>query len=289
MLPIFTDKPNPTTLFQASTLYKGKVEIKFFPKSHIYKINGKSVTGVTTILGMYDKSAALVSWATELFRDHLLDLFEKNVPITMDHVYEGCNLHNQKKTQAADIGTEVHDWIEAYINNENPAMPKSKEAQIGVTSFLEWVESNKVKFISSERVVYSKKHNFVGKMDIEAKVNGKLCLIDIKTSNGIYNTYYMQTAAYARADEEESGREYQGRYIIRLSKETEKEYNLRMKKKNINRVRNGKEEFNYPPYEVFESKFLDDKPGNMERDFKSFLACKVLKDYDKETGFWAKD
>lgn len=277
------------TEFQASTLYKGKVDIKFFPNSHIYKVNGKSVTGVTTILGMYDKSGALVIWATELFRDHLLDLIGKGNVIGEDHVYEGCDLHNKKKIQAADIGTEVHDWIEAHIKNENPAMPKSREAQIGVNSFLDWVAANKVKFLSSERVVYSKKHDFIGKMDIEAKVNGKLCLIDIKTSNGIYNTYYMQTAAYARADEEESGRKYEGRYIIRLSKETEKEYNLRMKKKNINRVRNGKEEYTYPAYQVFESKYLDDKLDNMNRDFKAFLACKILKDYDKETGFWAKE
>lgn len=269
---------------QESVLYKGKVKIQLWTVSHRYKANGESVTGVTTILNMYDKSAAFVIWATELYRDFLLGI---KGAITEEHIYEGCDLHNKRKEEAANIGTEVHEWIELYIKGENPAMPKSKEAQIGVTSFLEWVSANKVKFLSSERMVYSKKHHYVGTMDIEAKVNGKLCLIDIKTSNGIYNTYYMQTAAYVRADEEESGREYQGRYIIRLSKETEKEYNLRMKKKNINRVRNGKEEYSYPPYQVFESKFLDDKPENMERDFKGFLACQTLKEFDKETGFYA--
>ncbi len=270
---------------QESTLYKGKVKVQFWPTSHRYKVNGESVTGVTTILGMYDKSGALVTWATELYRDFLLERLGGG--ITEEHIYEGCVLHNKRKEEAADIGTQVHDWIEAYIKKEDPEMPESREAQIGVGAFLDWVSVNKVKFLSSERVVYSKKYNFIGKMDIEAKVNGKLCLIDIKTSNGIYNTYSMQTAAYARADEEESYRKYVGRYIIRLSKETEKEYDLRMEKKNINRVRNGKDHFEYPPYQVFETAYLDESPENMERDFKAFLACKVLKDFDKETGFWA--
>ena len=66
-------------------------------------------------------------------------------------------------------------------------MPKRREAQIAVNAFLDWEAANKVKFVSSERVVYSKKHDYIGKMDIEAKVNGKLSMIDIKTSNGLYN------------------------------------------------------------------------------------------------------
>lgn len=274
------------TEIQESTLYKGKVKVQFYPKAHRYTINGKPAGGsVTGILSMYDKSAALVSWATELYRDFLLENLKRG--ITEEHIYEGCILHNKRKEEAADVGTAVHDWIDAYIKNENPEMPEMREAQIGVNAFLDWVSANKVKFLTSERVVYSKKHNFIGKMDIEAKVNGKLCLIDIKTSNGIYNTYNMQTAAYAKADEEESGRKYVGRWIIRLSKETEREYNMRMAKKNVNRERNGKEEIDYPPYQVFETKYLDDAAENMDRDFKAFLACKVLKDFDKETGFWA--
>lgn len=271
--------------FQESTLYKGKIEIKFFPKSHQYWVNGVRKTGVTTILGMYDKSAALVSWATELYRDFLLDIGISK--LTEDHIFEGCNLHNVKKEEAASIGTEVHDWIEAHIKGEKPTMSETREAQIGVNAFLDWVSENKVKFISSERVVYSKTYDFIGKMDIEAKVNGKLCLIDIKTSNGIYNTYNMQCAAYVRADEEERKIKYQGRWIIRLAKETEKEYIKRMEKKNASKARAGKDSFDYPSYQVFEAKFLDNETGNIDRDFKAFLACKVLKEFDNETGFYA--
>lgn len=267
--------------FQETSLYGGKVKIKFYPESHRYYVNGKPQSGVTTYIGILDKSRALVIWATELYRDYLLEHLSNG--IGEDHIFEGCVLHEARKQAAADIGTEVHDWIEKFIKDENPEMPESREAQIGVNAFLEWVDVHKVEFLSSERVVYSKKHGFIGKMDIEAKVNGKLCLVDIKTSNGLYNTYGLQTAAYVRADEEESGRQYQGRWLIRLAKETEAEYRSRMAKKNAMRERKGKEPVEYPPYQVFEAKFLDDQQGNLERDYKAFLAAKSLYEWNRET------
>ncbi len=271
--------------FQESSLYGGKVKIKFYPDSHRYYVDGKPQTGVTTYIGIVDKSRALVIWATELYRDYLLAQLKGG--ITEAHVFEGCGLHEERKQAAADIGTEVHNWVEGFIKGEHPDMPETREAQIGVNAFLEWVEANKVKFLSSERIVYSKKHGYIGKMDIEAKVNGKLCLIDIKTSNGLYNTYGLQTAAYVRADEEESGRKYHGRWLIRLAKETEADYVARMAKKNQNRMRKGKEPIDFDPYEVFETKFLDDEPGNLERDFGAFLSAKSLFEWNKATDFWA--
>lgn len=265
------------------SLYKGKVQGKFFPESHQYWVDGKRKTGVTTYIGIVDKSRALVVWATDLARDYLLDV---NGQITQDHVFEACGLHEVRKAEAASIGDEVHDWVENYIKGQTPEMPESKEAQIGVNAFLDWMAANKVKFISSERVVYSKKYDYIGKMDIEAKVNGKLCLIDIKTSNGIYNTYGLQTAAYVRADEEESGKEYAGRWVIRLAKETEKEYVARMAKKNVARERRRKGPIEVKPYQVFEAKFQDEGGTEMQRDFEGFIAAKKLFDWNKATDLW---
>lgn len=273
------------TEFTEIELYKGKVKGRFFPESHQYWIDGKRKTGVTTYIGIMDKSRPLVIWATELYRDYLLGNLKKG--ITEEMVFEGCQLHEERKKEAADIGTEVHDWIEKYVKGEKLEMPESREAQIGVSAFIDWIQANKVKFLSSERVVYSKKHDYIGKMDIEAEVNGKLCLIDIKTSNGLYNTYSMQTAAYVKADEEESGRNYKGRWLIRLAKETEREYLARMNLKNKNRIRKGKEIVEVQPYQVFEAKYLDDEIMNIERDFKAFINAKELFLWNKATDFFA--
>lgn len=288
--------PKPTAEFEEFDLYKGKVKIKFYPNSHRYLANGKPTDGsVTGIIGIKDKSGGLVPWAVALGCNHIRDKWLKSQEITEQDFIDAENLHTVKKLEAANVGTEVHDWVEKYIKfllkkkgHEMPEMPESKEAQIGVNAFLDWVADNKVVFKSSERAIYSRKYGYVGKMDIEAKVNGELCLLDIKTSSDIRNDFYMQTAAYVRADEEESDRVYAGRWIIRLSKETEKEYNIRMNKKNDERERKGKDRFDFPSYQVFDPHFLDGDEGNMDRDFKAFLACKTLKKFEDETGFWAK-
>ena len=179
------------TIIKEFSLYKGKCKVKFYPNSHKYLVNNKLVSGsVTGILSVFDKSQVLINWATELFRDYLLD--EIGIDnIKEEHIYTGCDLHFERKQKAADIGNAIHLWCSQYIKGEKPEMPEEKEVQIGVNAFMDWINANKVKFISSERAVYSKKYDYIGMLDIEAKINGKLMLIDLKSSNGIYNTMYM--------------------------------------------------------------------------------------------------
>src|ERR1700722_13603099 len=274
--------------FVEFSLYEGKVKGKFFPGSHQYWVNGKRKTGVTTYISIVDKSRPLITWATELYRDYLLEMLETNIVISQNIVHEGCTLHEERKQEAAAIGDEGQKWIEEYVQGGTPAMPETKEAQIGVSAFLDWTAAHKVEFLSSERIVYSKTHDYIGKLDIEATVNGKLCLIDIKTSNGIYNTYGLQTAAYVRADEEETGKKYHGRWIIRLAKETEAEYEQRMAKKNANRERKGQGAFEPAPYQVFEAVFLDEQPDALDRDFTAFLNAKALYEWNRETDTFRK-
>lgn len=278
-------KPQRPDVIEFS-LYGGKITGKFFEGSHQYWINGKRKTGVTTYIGIMDKSRPLMIWATGLCRDALLGLIDAKQTIDQDAIVKASNLYDEKKDEAASIGTEVHNWIEAYIKGENPGMPDTKEAQIGVNAFLDWVSANKVKFLSSERVVYSKKHDFIGKMDIEARVNGKLALIDIKTSNDLYNTYRMQTAAYVKADEEESGRQYKERWLLRVAKETEKDYIKRMTEKNDMRERLGKTPQEIKDYQVFEALNLDKEPENMDYDYQGFLHAKGLFEWNKKTDFF---
>lgn len=258
-------------------LYKGKVLVKFFgptpekPSRHIYMVNGERVTGVTTHLGIKDKSRALVSWAIDLARNHLLEL-EK---ITADDIETACKLHAVRKEEAATIGSIAHDWIENYIKGNDPEMPDDPRVLIAVNAFLDWVKAHKVKFISSERVVYSKKHHYIGTLDAEAMVDGKRCLIDFKTSSGLYNTVRAQTAAYQMADEEAGAKEYKGRWAIRIAKETEEEYLAKMAKK-------GKSEF--ADYVPFEAKFFDQE--SLKDDFQAYLACKTLYEWDGRTDFF---
>ncbi len=258
-------------------LYKGKVIVKFFgptpekPSRHIYTANSDRKIGVTTYLGIKDKSRALVIWATELARDYLLSLKE----ITPEEIETACKLHAVRKQEAADLGNLAHDWIEQYIKGNKPEMPEDSRVVIAVNGVLDWVKEHKVKFISSERVVYSKKHDYIGTLDAEAIVDGERAVVDFKTSGGLYNPVRMQTAAYQMADEEAGTKAYKGRWAIRVAKETEDDYLAKMSKK-------GKIDF--APYVAFEAKFFDQE--SLADDFRAFLACKTLFDWDKRTDFY---
>jgi hypothetical protein len=261
-------------------LYNGKIECKFFgptkekPNRHIYTMNGDRKRSVTGVIGIKDKSGVLVPWSQEMTAKSLIEFIESGGLITEEHIVKAVFASDEYKQKAADLGTEIHDWIEKYISfklkkGKMPEMPEDKNVIKGTTSFLEWESEHKVKFLWAEKVLYSKKYDYMGKGDFGAVVDGEKCLCDIKTGNGMYKEVRLQTAAYRQADEEESKEKYDGRWAIQIAKETEEEYIKRMELKNRIKKFLGKKEVSIYPYQVFNAKFLD-----MDReDYKKDLAC----------------
>jgi hypothetical protein len=274
------------------TLYGGEVVGEFKENKetgyHAYFVTDEKKglknarpAGVTTINGIKDKSRPLLSWSSDLVRDFLEEKLSRDEPITMLDVATACKLYEVRKTEAGNIGDQIHKWAEAYIGYRlelagcvKPEIPNEKAVQLGVIAFLDWEAQHKVKFVSSERIVYSREHGYIGKMDIEAIIDGKRSLTDLKTGNGLYNDVRMQTAAYAFADIEESGKPYDTRWAIRLSKETKDEYDARMAKK-------GKKD--WADYQVFEAMEFAD---GIDEDFAGFLAAKKLYEWNKATDFY---
>ena len=128
--------------------------------------------------------------------------------------------HWQKKKDAGDIGTLVHNWIEDYINGKDPGIPVNEMLKDSVNNFLYWVKEKKVRFLLAEQPIYSKKHKYAGTADFICTIGGKLFLGDIKTSKGIYPEYFLQTSAYRYARAEEYPEEkYVGQVIVRVGKD----------------------------------------------------------------------
>lgn len=169
-----------------------------------YKINGKSATGVSTIINMQAKGF-LINWsASEAYKD-CLNLSKDNIA----EIIKSKNYaHTRKSDNAKDKGTLAHKEVENFINNYietgNYIMPEieDEEVKTSVERFVKWAIENKVEFLGSEVSVYSKEHFYAGTFDFVCKLNGKLLLGDFKTSKQIDDTYYAQGAAYAIAVEE---------------------------------------------------------------------------------------
>lgn len=203
------------------TLYNGEVEIEFNPNNHRYKKStGEYLTSVTSITGILDKSPQLMHWAVNLAKDHLMEIREYGGKVTTQDVIQACGLYREHKKQAADTGTLVHEYAEQYIAGKDPKLPDDEKAINGITAFIKWMEDSKAIFSESERLVYSKKYDYVGMLDGIAKIDGKIYLVDFKTSKGVYPEMKAQVAAYREAYAEEMGLKFDASLIIQFNKET---------------------------------------------------------------------
>lgn len=299
--------PKEKKEYPITQLYGGKVQ-HYITDAHwhmVSKDGGKTFkrkSGVTGYIGIMDKSTPLGKWQQGMTLDFLLDAITQGLKLNEQKCIEAVIQHELYLQDSADIGHEIHAWCEGYIRHQLkqpgfeklPDVPNFPEAITGVNSFLAWVEEHKVKWLSTERAIYSLRYDYSGVMDFEAIIDGLHCMGDFKSSNGLYNSVRMQTAAYAHADEEERATDkkftgYDGRYALRLAKYTEEEYVKRETRKAQIKaaiaVHKGKEPSDYPmkPYQVFEAVFLDAEESFKDRDFKAFLDCKSLTEWNKAT------
>ena len=120
---------------------------------------------------------------------------------------------NKVSRRAADRGTKVHKICEDYLNNEIPElkmqlmMPDLKELFFKIKPI---IDENVGKVYTQEQALYSDKLRIAGRVDLIAEWNGKVAVIDYKTSTkqkdeeNIQN-YFMQCTAYALMFAERTG------------------------------------------------------------------------------------
>lgn len=203
---------------QDRTIVKGAYT--FNEKAHLHTLDGKPLTGVTTILGVIAKPM-LIQWAANMAVDHIEKKFgdftfdpEASVRSVVnaytDYLLplfkEARVAHRKKKESAGEFGTNVHSAIEKWINAQMLGVQvevvlegMEKKA---FDHFVKWAIDNKVKFLESEKHVYSRSLWVGGIVDIVCEIDGKRYVADIKTSSGIYPEAMIQTSAYAKFLEE---------------------------------------------------------------------------------------
>jgi hypothetical protein len=224
----------------------GEVDIlEFRPKEggrNRYLLNGKSVTGVTTILNVVAKPQ-ITEWAIKLAYEDCLDKTKDQIR----KILEDKDWASKKVSgEAMSIGTEAHAWVESYAKahikgHSIPSLPDDKDLHGILQPFVDWCNGRKsvslkknsydknsinlapidsVKFIESEMSAVSKKHYFAGSFDLLLEINGKKYMADFKTSSGIYgDSYFHQCAAYWLAwNEMGYDRDIVGAVVIRSGK-----------------------------------------------------------------------
>jgi len=178
-----------------------------------YHVDGVKVPGVTTIIGRFKESGGLLQWA-----------FQQGQAAERGEIK---NLYD-KRDSAAEAGTLAHSLVEAHIKGApSPDMSTyppeiAAQATQGYENYLRWQDDNKIEIAYQEMELVSRVHLFGGCPDaIGRDSRGQLCILDWKTSNGVYQDFLVQIAAYSILWEENNPSEplVGGYHLLRFAKE----------------------------------------------------------------------
>lgn len=208
------------------TLYDGEILLEFDAKQHAYTWQGKFIPGVTSVLKLLDKPA-LVQWsancAVEAIRKGLGDGTHVLGASELEALLQQAKTaHRKISKEATDIGSLVHKFAESVLVDRRAAMPSDPQAAKGAAAFLDWLHSHQIEPIDVERMVFSKRWYYAGTCDLYGRIDNDLCVLDFKTSSGLYLEMLLQLAAYAVALEEELSERIDTGWIVRLDKKTGK-------------------------------------------------------------------
>lgn len=200
-------------------LYDKKILLTYSETGHRYSVQSllpdgswgepRDVWGVTSILKFINKPA-LVPWAAGMASDYFLEQTLNKKPTEKELkkiARESRQAHTRKKDDSADIGTQIHNTIQAFLEDKEVDLANSDE-RVGeaVQAFTGWWLGRDYKATLVEQPVYSLNGGYAGRFDLTFKDGDTSVLGDIKTSNtskwapdGVYIEAFAQLGGYAKA------------------------------------------------------------------------------------------
>jgi hypothetical protein len=151
--------------------------------SRFYRRGKEYYPSVTSILNYFPKNQFFHNWLKDV--GHNSDIIA---------------------SKAAAEGTQVHNAINRFLNkeeiqwlDENGKAEYSIDVWKMILKFANFWNIYKPELIASEYHLFSDKYKYAGTADLIVKMNDKLWLLDIKTSNSLHTSYDLQLAAYSKA------------------------------------------------------------------------------------------
>lgn len=189
-------------------------------------VEGIQLPSATTVLGILNKPY-LIPWLRKLHRDGVTDMLVRHGKQKLvgsdiifsqtqwgqlqEEVVKFINSRGDEIRDAAmDIGNQAHAVIQ-LLSQDKQAMEQflrfSAEGQAPVSASdtvvanaLKWIQDSGMEMEWSERSVYHSMWHYAGTIDCMARdKQGKLWVIDWKSSNQLGRENAMQVAAYAGA------------------------------------------------------------------------------------------
>ena len=186
----------------AELVIKAPEGLSFDARRHRYTLRGVALPSVTTVLNVLDKPA-LAQWRVDQAVEAMRSAWSPDKPYTegeRDALLNGSRFAWRAVSgAAASKGKLAHEWIERHVYGTKQPDPTDPEVHAATNAFLEWEASHDVEYLEHELAVADPVHGYAGTLDSLIRYDGKIALLDLKTSKGIYAEYYLQLAAYEGA------------------------------------------------------------------------------------------
>jgi len=220
------------------------MKYKFSKEDHVHKLideeNGNEIllTGTTSVLDVLAKpltwwasglAVQKLGWhprkvddryvAKDVRLNHTAGEFKRIKGMSDEEYFnlldEAYSAHNDSKNKSAKGGTELHqkveDWVNAKIRGESP------EYDPQIKPLVDWAERNVQQFLWSEIHLYSTEHHLGGITDIGfMDKEGRIAILDIKSSKEAYISQFIQCAGYDIQLSENGGYSSDGEKVFDL-------------------------------------------------------------------------
>lgn len=172
------------------------------PEDGVYRLpDGRRVPSVTTIISRFKEPAGLLGWMWRCGRDGI---------DTKQIVNDSCEFGS-----AVHAGFEAMLWgddpmvaarpiIEAHFS-EDEAPDRMVNASKCLARLQQWVHKYKPEVIATEVPMVHDELLYGGTPDLLCRIDGKVCIADVKTSANTYPSYAWQIAAYGLLCEKHFG------------------------------------------------------------------------------------
>jgi hypothetical protein len=175
--------------------------------------DGSQVPGASTICKIGDDQSNLITWAWNL--GNAGQDFRK------------------VRDKAADIGTICHFLIECHFHGWVPDLSEYApedvvRATIAFGNFKTFWDEQELTVLEPEVQLVSEEHMFGGTIDAPSvDKQGRIVLLDWKTSSGIYLSQKLQLAAYERLwNENRKDQIVQRRAVVRIGKDRADDHSI---------------------------------------------------------------
>jgi hypothetical protein len=191
------------------------------PENHIYTLQrgGEEhvLPSVTRVLSVIAKPK-VNAWAMDLMARHILDNYSPGMSAEdlALLVQRARGAHLEESRKAAGAGSEVHDWIEAFLKGAHRELPLDPSSMKAIRAFIDWWREEKREVLLSEEIVAHPELLYAGKVDL---LLGDGTLVDLKTSKALYPEYELQLGGYALALEAWEGVRPRKGLLVRIGKD----------------------------------------------------------------------